>query len=327
MRVAVLSGGRSSEREVSLSSGEAVREGLIAAGHEALAVEITAEGRWLHEGEVLSLTPGAGLLECDVVFPALHGPFGEDGTVQGVLETLDVPYVGSGVLASAVCMDKFAFKELMRAAGLPQVAYVGVRSGEQWRLPDGFGWPVFVKPARLGSSVGISRVEGPDALDEALERAFAHDRLVLIEQAASGVEIECGVLGNDRLLVSPCGEIRVRRARAGFYDYEAKYTPGGMELVVPAPLPSEVSERVQAIARAAYGRAGCCGLARVDFFVEDPWGEARVLLNEINTMPGFTPTSVYARLMEAAGVSYPELVDRLVRLAVERFQQERALAH
>jgi len=327
VKVAVLAGGRSSEREVSLSSGAAVCRGLVEAGHEPLLVHIEADGRWHCEGETVTLEPGGGLLGCDVVFPALHGPFGEDGTVQGVLETLDIPYVGSGVLASAVCMNKFVFKELMRAAGLPQVRYVALRADQSWDVDLDLGWPVFVKPARLGSSVGISRVASREELVPALERAFRHDSLVLVEQAAQGIEVECGVLGDGDPLVSPCGEIRVRRSRTGFYDYEAKYTPGGMELVVPARISREVAERVRELAREAFLRAGCSGLARVDFFVEDADGEGRVLLNEVNTMPGFTPTSVFARLVEAAGVSYPELCDRLVALALARFRRERALAY
>ncbi|MBV9801873.1 MAG: D-alanine--D-alanine ligase [Solirubrobacterales bacterium] len=320
-RVAVLGGGRSSEHEVSLASSESVREGLLAAGHEPIAIDIGRDGVWRRDGAPIALTPGQGLEGVDVVFPVLHGPFGEDGTVQGLLECLDVPYVGAGVLASAVCMDKVMFKELMAHAGLPQVDYRAVRaeelvsdrSGVLARL-EGLGLPVFVKPARLGSSVGIVRVGAADELLGALQTAFEHDGLAIVEAAARGLEVECSVLGNGDPIASEPGEIVLAAGEAGWYDYEAKYTPGGMQLQVPARVPQWVRERIQEIAIEAFRRAGCSGLARVDFFIE---GE-RVLLNELNTMPGFTATSVFASLFEASGVPYAELLDRLIQLAFER---------
>ena len=312
MRVAVLAGGRSSEHEVSLASGASVREGLADAGHEPVAVELARDGTWTCDGEEVELRAGRGLLGCDVAFPVLHGPFGEDGTVQGLLELLDVPYVGSGVAASAVCMDKLLLKDLCASAGLPQVDF---ERGVEGRVPE-VGWPCWVKPARLGSSVGIARVAGPDEYEEALRGALAHDPRVIVEANATGLEVECSVLGGD---ASQPGEIVLKKG-AGWYDYEAKYEPGGMELVVPARISSTASERVRQIAVGAFRLAGCDGLARVDFFVD---GED-VLLNEVNTMPGFTQTSVYGKLWEATGVPYPEVVDRLVRLAVERFERERA---
>ncbi|HEX2087700.1 MAG TPA: D-alanine--D-alanine ligase family protein [Solirubrobacteraceae bacterium] len=312
MRVAVLAGGRSSEHDVSLASGASVREGLAAAGHEPVAVELARDGTWSCEGEEVELRPGRGLLGCDAAFPVLHGPFGEDGTVQGLLELLDVPYVGSGVAASAVCMDKLLLKGLCATAGLPQVDH---ERGERGRLPR-LGWPCWVKPARLGSSVGIARVAAPAEYEAALEDALAHDSRVIVEANATGLEVECSVLG-DRASVP--GEIVLRRG-AGWYDYEAKYEPGGMELVVPARIPDAAGERVRELALEAFRLAGCHGLARVDFFVDGD----DVLLNEVNTMPGFTQTSGYGKLWEATGVPYPELVDRLVRLAVERFERERS---
>jgi D-alanine-D-alanine ligase len=321
LSVALLAGGRSAEHDVSLSSGRAVREGLQAAGHEVLWVQIERDGSWRHEGQLLSICPGGGLLEVDVVFPALHGPFGEDGTVQGLLETLDIAYVGAGVAASAVCMDKVLFKELMGAAGVDQVEYVGVRE-RRWRMaPEqvlaeitALGLPVFVKPAHLGSSVGIAKVVGAEQLPAALDQAFAHDVLVIVEALAEGVEVECGVLGP--AFASEPGEI----VFAGdWYDHAAKYTPGGMELVLPARITASARERVRGLALEAFEYAGCEGLARVDFFVD---GE-RVLVNELNTMPGFTPTSVYAKLMDASGFAYPDLLDRLCRLAIERHEQRR----
>ncbi|HWH44152.1 MAG TPA: D-alanine--D-alanine ligase family protein [Thermoleophilaceae bacterium] len=321
MRVAVLAGGRSSEHEVSIASGEAICEGLRAAGHEPLLVLVGRDGRWSAAGEPVAVEPSGGLLGADAVFPALHGPFGEDGTVQGLLEVADVPYVGAGVLASAVCMDKVLFKDLMAAAGVPQVAYAALRTDAE---PAGLGeleLPVFVKPARLGSSVGISKVEDASGLPAALEAAFAHDDLVIVEAMSRGIEVECSVLGNGDPVASEPGEIAIE---ADWYDYEAKYTPGGMELVIPARIPAEARVRVQELAVEVFELVGCSGLARVDFFVE-VGGE--VLVNELNTMPGFTATSVYAKLFEASGTPYAELVDRLVDLAIERHASERRQRH
>ncbi len=318
MRVAVLGGGRSSEHEISRRSAGAVREGLLEAGHEPLSVDISREGRWSHEGRPVLIEPGGGLLGADVVFPALHGPFGEDGTVQGLLETADVAYVGAGVLASAACMDKVTFKDLMAHAGIPQVDYIGLSQGDDQAELERLGWPVFVKPARLGSSVGISKAGAPEQLEPALAEAFRHDPLAIVEAASAGIEVECSVIGNDEPEVSIPGEIA---AHGDFYDYEAKYTPGGMELIVPSRLAPAVSERVRSLASEVFVRARCSGLARVDFFVE-PDGE--VLVNELNTMPGFTPTSVFAKLFEASGVPYAELIDRLVLLAVDRHERAKA---
>jgi D-alanine-D-alanine ligase len=317
MRVAVLAGGRSSEHDVSIASGEAVRAGLAEAGHEPIAIEIARDGSWRRDGAPVTIEPGGGLLDADVVFPVLHGPFGEDGTVQGLLEIADVPYVGAGVLASATCMDKLAFKDRMAVAGLPQVAYAAVSQGDDTAALERLGLPVFVKPARLGSSVGISKVSTAEELPAALEAAFAHDPLVIVEAMSHGLEIECSVIGNGDPLASEPGEIAFE---AEWYDYEAKYTAGGMELVVPARIDPEVRERVRSLAVEAYRRAGCAGLARADFFAED---DGRVLVNELNTMPGFTATSVFAKLFAASGMAYAELVDRLVALALERYEQVR----
>jgi D-alanine-D-alanine ligase len=323
VRVAVLAGGRSSEHEISLASGAAVRDGLERAGHEPVAVEISREGRWTSDGRPLGLEPAGGLVGADVAFPVLHGPYGEDGTVQGALEVLDVPYVGAGVMASAVCMDKVVFKELMAAAGIPQVGYAAVREGDDPAALDPLGLPVFVKPARLGSSVGISKVSEAAELQPALDAAFAHDPLVIVEAMAQGLELECSVLGNERPEASQPGQIVIE---ADWYDYEAKYEPGGMELRLPADVPEEVRERVRELAVEVFLRVGCAGMARVDFFVE-PDGEPRVLVNELNTIPGFTETSVYAKLFEASGVPYERLLDRLVELALERHQRERSYSY
>jgi D-alanine-D-alanine ligase len=329
LRVAVLAGGRSSEHDVSLASAASVRDALLDAGHEVLWIEIARDGTWRRDGHTLSLTPGEGVADADVVFPALHGPFGEDGTVQGLLETVGVPYVGAGVAASAVCMDKVLFKDLMATLNVPQVRYAGIRA-DDWRedregalaRAAALGLPVFVKPAHLGSSVGIVKVTRAEELPGALAVAFEHDALAIVEAAAAGTEVECGVLEQPggALLVSEPGEIVFS---ADFYDYKAKYTPGGMELLVPARISAAAREQVGELAMRAFRAAGCAGLARADFFVD---GE-QVLVNELNTMPGFTPTSVYPKLLAASGVPYAELVDRLCRLALARHAAAAARRH
>lgn len=338
LTVAVISGGRSSEHDISLASGAAIRDGLLAAGHEVVSIEIDRDGSWRRGGEPVSVHPGQGLLGVDVAFPALHGPFGEDGSVQGLLETLDVAYVGAGVAASAACIDKVLFKRLLSgtSSAVGQVDYVGVREA-RWRAePERvlgelaeLGLPVFVKPANLGSSVGIVRVTDSALLAEALEQAYAHDELVIVEAMAPGIEVECGVLGlraaeraghDAPALASEPGEIVFG---GEWYDYEAKYTPGGMVLVVPARISDTARARVRELALETFTEVGCEGLARVDFFVD---GES-VLVNELNTMPGFTPTSVYAKLMAASGIAYAELLDRLCRLGIERYRERRALRH
>jgi D-alanine-D-alanine ligase len=319
VKVAVLQGGRSSEHEVSLASAAAVRAGLEAGGHEAVEVTISRSGAWQAGDEPVVLEPARGLLGCDVAFPVLHGPYGEDGTIQGMLEVLAVPYCGANVLASAVCMDKVVFKDVMATAGIPQVAYAALREGDDLGPVDELGLPVFVKPARLGSSVGISKVTTAAELPAAVAAAFKHDPLVIVEAMSHGLEVECSVLGNLDPVASVPGEIQIE---AEWYDYEAKYTPGGMELIVPARIPDAVKERVRALAVAVFRRVGCAGMARCDFFVEDPDGDARVLVNELNTIPGFTETSVYAKLFEASGVPYPELLDWLLQLALERHERE-----
>lgn len=319
MRVAVLCGGRSSEHDVSLRSGEAVARGLEEAGHEALLVAIARDGSWSFRGAPVELMPAAGLFDADVAFPALHGPFGEDGSVQGVLEWLDVPYVGSDVLASAICMDKLTLKRLFAQAGLPQVEFVAAGEAGWRERCEAMGLPLWVKPSRLGSSVGISRVESlGEELDAAVDLARRHDPRVIVEASARGREIECSLLGNDRPEASPPGEVV---AHGDWYDYETKYSEGGMELVVPASLDGEQTIRLRELAVEAFQLGGCSGLARCDFFVE-PGGE--ILLNEINTMPGFTETSVYAKLWDAGGIAYPDLCNRLIELGLERHANARS---
>jgi D-alanine-D-alanine ligase len=319
MKVAVLCGGRSSEHDVSLRSGGAVARGLKEGGHEPLLVTIARDGGWSYRGAPVELLPAAGLFGADAAFPALHGPFGEDGSVQGVLEWLDLPYVGSDVLASAVCMDKLTLKRLFAQAGLPQVDFVA--AGEPgWRERcERMGLPLWVKPSRLGSSVGISRVEAlGEELDAAVDLALRHDPRVIVEASARGREAECSLLGNEQVEASLPGEVV---AHGDWYDYETKYSDGGMELIVPAPLSDEQTTRLRELAIESFQLGGCAGLARCDFFVE-PGGE--ILVNEVNTMPGFTETSVYAKLWEATGLPYPDLCDRLVSLAIERHTKARS---
>jgi D-alanine-D-alanine ligase len=319
MRVAVLRGGRSSEHDVSLRSGEAVARGLGEAGHEVAAVTISRAGEWTCDGAPVKLVPGAGLLGADAVFPALHGPFGEDGSVQGLLEWLDLPYVGSDVLSSAACMDKLTLKRLFAQAGIPQVDFVAAGDPGWRERCEQMGAPLWVKPSRLGSSVGISKVAAAGSeLDQAVELARRHDPRVIVEAPAAGREVECSLLGNEEVEASIPGEVV---AKGDWYDYEHKYREGGMELVVPPPISDDQVREVRELAANAFKLGGCAGLARCDFFVEP---DGAVLVNEINTMPGFTETSVYAKLWAATGLDYPTLCDRLVTLAVERHQRARS---
>jgi D-alanine-D-alanine ligase len=331
LRVAVLAGGRSSEHDISLASARSVVEALDPTRYETQTIEIGRDGAWaLPPAPGTAALAGAGgalpiptaaapaaLGAVDVVLPILHGPFGEDGTVQGLLELAGVPYVGSGVAASALCMDKDLFKAVLRDRGIPVAPNLTLRPGDPVANP--FGYPVFVKPARLGSSVGISKVRSADELEEAVALARRHDDKVLVEEFQPGVEVEVGVLGNRDPIASVVGEIV---AHADWYDFEAKYAEGGMELVVPARLPEEVQERVRRLAVESFLATDCEGMARVDFFVR-PDGE--VVVNELNTIPGFTATSVYAKLFSESGIPYAELLDRLVGLALERHERRKGL--
>jgi len=317
MRIAVLRGGRSSEHDVSLRSGSAVAAGLRDAGHETVEIVIERDGRWSAGGDAISVTPGGGLLDCEVAFPVLHGPGGEDGSVQGLLEVLDIPYVGSDVESSALCLDKLAFKRVLAAHGVPQVEFCEAGAGG-WRERAGsLGLPLWVKPARLGSSVGITKVSSLDELGDAVEVAHRHDPRVIIEASGAGKEVECSLLGHSELFASVPGEIV---AHADWYDYEAKYGEGGMDLIVPAEISEAAAERVRELAQRVFRVCGCSGLGRCDFFVD---GDV-VLVNELNTIPGFTETSVYGKLLEASGIAYSELCNRLVELAIEKHHDTRS---
>ena len=356
-RIVVLFGGRSAEHEVSCVSARSVLDALDPQRYEAIPIGVTKEGRWhLIEGGppvlpagpsplpqvaagsgpevVLDQGPEARALvapdgsrtEIDVVFPVMHGPFGEDGSIQGFLEMAGVPYVGAGVLAAAVGMDKAVQKVLFRAAGLPVVEHEVVHEREWEEDPEGvearaehLGYPLFAKPATLGSSVGVTKVHEAAELREALGETFRYGRKSLLERSVEGArEIEVAVLGNDDPVASVAGEIVPRHE---FYDYEAKYIDEeGAELLIPAPIDAETLEEVQRLAIAAFRAIDCAGMARVDFFLAPG---RRVLVNEVNTIPGFTSISMYPKLWEASGLPYPQLIDRLVELAIERHEQER----
>jgi len=328
MRVAVLSGGRSSEHEISLLSGEAVAGGLEAAGHDVTRIKIEKSGAWIIDGRPVAIRPGEGLtcggdlLSIDVVFPVLHGPFGEDGVTQGTIDTAGLPYAGSDVLASAVCMDKLTLKRLCGFHGIPQVDFVQAFTPGWEEKAKGLEFPLWVKPSRLGSSVGITKVTDPSGLAAAVDEAAGFDPRVIIEANSSGREIECSVLGNREPEASLPGEILTDDE---WYDYEAKYTEGRTDIAAPADLDEETTARVRELATQVFTLAGCAGLARCDFFVEEREGaEPRILLNEINTIPGFTRTSVYAKLWEATDLPYPDLCNRLVELAIDRHRSESA---
>jgi D-alanine-D-alanine ligase len=327
LRVAVLAGGRSSEHEISLASARSVLEALDPESYDVVTVAIGRDGRWelgTGDGSVAETLPvpasnaPATLGAVDVVLPILHGPFGEDGTVQGLLELAGIPYVGAGVAASALCMDKDLFKKVLRDSGIPVARHAALRLGDAIENP--FGFPCFVKPARLGSSVGITKAHDDTELEAAVALAFRHDDKVLIEELLDGIEVEVGVLGNLEPVASLPGQIVPLGHE--WYDFAAKYDEGGMQLVIPPELPDAVIEQVQRTAVEAFRVTDCEGMARVDCFVLD--GE-RVVVGELNTIPGFTATSVYAKLFEASGIPYDDLLRRLIELALERHERRAKL--
>jgi len=334
LKVAVLAGGRSSERDVSTASGESVVAGLREAGHEAQLIRVDSLGVWTLDGSEVALVPGKGIPGFEVAFPVMHGPYGEDGTVQGLLESVRIPFVGSGVAASAICLDKILAKQRLEQEGIAQVDYVGLTATDWLDRREAvlaasrtLGAPVWVKPARLGSSVGITRVDDPnsDELPAAIEIALVHDPRVIVEESCSGREVEVSVIekidgtGRASLVMSSAGEITLPGASAGdWYDYARKYEAGGMELVVPARLEEEQLELLGETVGRAFRALGCEGYSRVDTFVEDD----RVLINEINSSPGFTQTSVFASLFAADGRTYPEVLDELLATALARAERE-----
>lgn len=346
-RVGLLFGGRSGEHEVSIVSARAIAGALTTDSnqdqYEVLPFYIQKDGRW-QGGEVAQQVLASGkpletegdfnladlwrfppeAANAEIWFPILHGPNGEDGTIQGLLELMQKPYVGAGVLSSALSMDKLAMKRAFAHAGLAQVKYQMVTRDQVWSNPCVFpslcdqieaeiGYPAFVKPANLGSSVGIAKVRTRKELEQALDSAASYDRRIIVEAGVVAREVECAVLGNDQPKASVVGEITYT---SDFYDYETKYTEGLADLLIPAPLPPEITAKVQEMATQAFVAVDAAGLSRVDFFYVESTGE--VLINEINTLPGFTSTSMYPQLWAATGVSFPELVHQLIQLALER---------
>jgi len=360
IRVGVIFGGRSGEHEVSLVSAASVMAAMDRQKYEVIPIGITKNGVWLTSGDPMKilrdgasvprlseitkddrtspglavprrdLLPGTrkhGFPQVDVVFPVLHGPYGEDGTVQGLFELADIPYVGAGVLGSALGMDKSLMKEVFKAAGLPIVKYLTVKRKDWERRPDEvlnqieekIGYPCFTKPANLGSSVGVSKNHNREQLRQGMKLAADYDRKIVIERAVPKArEIECSVLGNDDPIASVLGEIVPCNE---FYDYAAKYLDDRSKLIIPADLPEEDSEMIRDLALRAFLAVDCAGMARVDFLVNGNTGE--VFVNELNTIPGFTSISMYPKLWEASGLPFSELIDRLIDLALERYEDKR----
>jgi D-alanine-D-alanine ligase len=318
LRVAVLCGGRTGEHEVSLNSAESVIRVMDPAKYDVQRILISNDGRW--HPRAIAPEPG-GNPDIDVVFPVLHGTFGEDGTVQGLLELADLPYVGAGVLASAVSMDKEVQKRLCAASGLPVVEYFVIRRHHPGTHQH-FPLPIFVKPANLGSSVGISKVKSHHELEAAIELASQFDRKVIVERGITGREFECSVLGNESPRASvPC-EILPSR---DFYDYEDKYLLNKAQTIVPADLTPEQTQEIQRLAIACYQAVECEGMARVDFLLETATG--KFFINEINTIPGFTSISMYPKMWEASGLGFSALIDRLIELALERHEARRSVRY
>jgi D-alanine-D-alanine ligase len=356
LRVALLFGGKSAEHEISLISARNIYAAMDKNKYDIIAVAIDKQGRWFIDEGARLLTDasqksiesrdretaaavlpgetsmpitrpagGAPLGAIDVVFPVLHGPLGEDGTVQGLLKLAHLPFVGAGVLGSAVGMDKDVMKRLLRDAKIPIARFLAFERAERnairfGKVKTALGMPLFVKPANLGSSVGISKVTRPAQFSAAVKEAFRYDDKIMIEECIDGREIECSVLGNETPIASLPGEIIVQR---DFYSYDAKYLDAeGARFAIPARLPKATIKRIQQLALKSY-RALCCeGMARVDFFVR---ANGEVLVNEINTIPGFTKISMYPKMWEASGLSYPRLIDRLIGLALERARREQRL--
>jgi len=358
IRVGLIFGGRSGEHEISFLSASSIIKAINKDKYTVVPIGITKEGRWISpqdselalqsgkiEGKstVILLNDPSGntlirtddnqrfekssnLEKIDIIFPILHGPYGEDGTIQGLLELTNIPYVGSGVAASAISMDKDFMKIIFQQRNLPILKWMTIKRKE-WQknkekilslIRNDFEYPLFVKPANLGSSVGITKVHKKEELEKAINLASSYDSKILIEEGLEDVrEIECAVLGNDEPRASVVGEVR---PAGEFYDYDSKYIDGGTQLIIPAELPDDVSKKVQEIALSAFKSVDAVGMARVDFFVSKK--ENKIYLNEINTIPGFTSVSMYPRLWVASGMPYPELIDRLIQLALEKYQDK-----
>ncbi|MBU0905600.1 MAG: D-alanine--D-alanine ligase [Firmicutes bacterium] len=357
-RIGLLYGGKSAEHEVSLSTARAVTQALNFSEYEVYPIYITQEGEWRKGLELQSPVESIEQLQIesstdeelannitnflisdsdstdeestlDVIFPVLHGPNGEDGTVQGLLEVLNLPYIGNGVLASAAGMDKVVMKQLFAQVGLKQVPYVHFirrewqNNQQKWldNVEQTLKWPVFVKPANLGSSVGISKATNREEFIEAVNFALKYDRKIVVEQGIKAREIEMGVLGNDEPKCSVAGEIKPLK---DFYDYQAKYKDGNTAMIIPAEISTDIEKTMKDMAIKAFKVLDCAGLVRADFFVTD---DHEVLINEVNTLPGFTPFSMFPLLWQHTGVSYPELINQLIELAIERHAEKQQLQY
>ena len=356
IKVGVLFGGKSGEHEVSRASASSIIDGLNKDKYDVIPIYISKEGKWMNPRDSLKLLmelkllakenekrikssinenrlislPGADEYDekenfIDIIIPALHGTFGEDGTIQGLLEIYDIPYIGAGVMASAVGMDKSIMKTIFRDYGLPVCNFITIKR-KDWEknkkdnlnlVEKRIGFPLFVKPANLGSSIGITKVYKKKDLENAGDLAVVYDRKIIIEEAINAREIECSVLGNDDPIVSVPGEII---PEGEFYNYYTKYTPGKMKLIVPAPLEDDKTKEIQSYAIKAFKAIDCAGMARVDFLMDKDTN--KVYVSEINTIPGFTQTSVYSKLFEASGIKYSDLLDKLIELAFERFKDK-----
>ena len=342
-KVALLFGGRSAEHDISLISASSIYRNLDKKKYKIISIYITKEGKWkivpsplvprltLDQGPAFPFLPWStkafsGAIKADIYFPVLHGPYGEDGTIQGLLEMAGVPYVGAGVMASALGMDKATMKTIFKAKNLPVVKHsvllesewIKAREGILEKIRKEFPLPFFVKPANLGSSVGIVKIKDYEEITAALTIAFSYDRKILVEEGIKGRELECSVLGNDNPVASLPGELIPYRE---FYDYKDKYLEGKTRFAIPAKLPSAIVEEIQRISLEAYKAIDCSGMARVDFFLEE--GTEKVYLSELNTIPGFTEISMYPRLWEVSGLSFPRLVERLIELGFERHRSKK----
>ena len=356
IKVGILFGGKSGEHEVSLASASSIINGLNKDKYDVIPIYISKGGKWLNPSDsfkilkkmkLLSEEIGANLNSSfssndsidllkinghnrneriiDIIIPILHGTFGEDGTIQGMLEICDIPYLGAGVMASAIGMDKSMMKTVFRANGLPVCNFTTLRRKNWYKnkkecmnlIKQEIGFPLFVKPTNLGSSIGISKVQKIENLEDACDIACKYDRKIIIEEAVNAREIECSVLGNDEPIASVPGEIV---PESEFYNYYSKYTPGKMKLIVPVPLKSDKIKEIQSYSLKAFNAIDCCGMARVDFLMDKE--SEKVYVSEINTIPGFTETSVYARLFEATGIKYSDLLDRLINLAFEMYEDK-----
>lgn len=345
IRVGILFGGKSAEHEVSIQSARNIVQAINKVKYEVVLFGINKKGRWhlretsdlflppessaltrsRKEGDLIPLPSERYLRKVDLVFPVLHGPYGEDGTIQGLLELANVPYVGAGVLGSAIGMDKDVMKRLLREAGIPVVRFLtfnrsSLKEIDFGRVRDELGLPLFVKPANLGSSIGMNKIKGKEQFQPALKEAFQYDNKILIEEYIKGREIECSVLGNDDPVASLPGEILLQHE---FYSYQAKYLDDkGAILKVPAKLSPQLIGEIQNLSLKVFKILCCQGMGRVDFFLRK---NEEIIVNELNTIPGFTRISMYPKLWEASGISYPQLIDRLIQLARERFEEKKKL--